>query len=84
MEQITKVQSFLVPDITPSAGQSEAITRASIDAAFSMPLWEVAARVGVEILLIAIAAKIVISFVDKLGQRAAKVASQACTCTNQP
>ena len=71
------MQSFLVPDITPAPGQSEAITRASIETALSMPLWEVAARVGVEIVLIVIAAKIVISFVDKLGLRAAEVAPSA-------
>ena len=68
-----RLQSFLVPDISPTPGQSEAIAKASIEAALSMPLWEVAARVAVEIALFAIAAKIVISFVEKLGFRAAKV-----------
>ena len=65
--------SFLVPDITPAPGQPEALVRASVEAALSMPLWEVAARTAVEIALIIIAAKVVITFVERLGIRAEQV-----------
>lgn len=66
-------KSFLVPDITPPPGQSAAIAKASVEAALSMPLWEVATRAAVEIALFLLAAKIVITFVEKLGRRASKV-----------
>lgn len=40
----TSARSILVPDITPSPGTPEAMARASIEAAISMPLLEVFAR----------------------------------------
>lgn len=54
-------------------GQSEALARASVEAAISMPLLEVVARTAIEIVLVVVAAKIVMSFVERLGVRAGKV-----------
>jgi len=62
-----------VPDITPSPGTPEAMARASIEAAISMPLLEVFARMVIEIVVVVVAAKLVMSFVERLGVRAARV-----------
>ena len=62
-----------MPDITPDPGQPAVIAKASIEAGLSMPLFEVAARAAIEIALIILAARVVIAFVHKLGQKASKV-----------
>ena len=69
------VSSFLVPDITPPPGQPATIARAALEKADLMPLWEIAARTVVEIGIMIVVGKLVIDFVNRLGERADQVNS---------
>lgn len=66
-------RSFLVPDITPNAGQTAETVRRALEAADSMALWEVGVRTIIEIAIFLFIGRIIISFAGKLARRADEV-----------
>lgn len=71
--RIVSTRSLLVPDITPPPSQAAAQAKAALEAAEMMPLWEVAARTGVEIAIYVILGLMVVRFAKQLAQRADRV-----------